>query len=107
MNARLDKITESGVIVGFTVRVRDPAGVTAVRAIMLVGVEGRNTREVLRSLRGIPEIAALHTTNGHWDVVSELSRENRAALDRALSIVRGISGIRASETSILLSTATS
>lgn len=107
VNARLDKLIENGVVVGFSVRVRDPAESSAVRAIMLVAVEGRNTREVIRSLRGIPEIAALHTTNGRWDLIAEISCENLAAFDHALGVIRGVEGIRDSETSILLSSATS
>lgn len=106
VNSRLDKLIENGVIVGFSVRVRDPADVSAVRAIMLLAVEGRNTREVIRSLRGVPEIAALHTTNGRWDLVAEMSCESLAAFDAALGVIRGIDGIRYSETSILLSSAT-
>ncbi len=106
VTARLDRLTDSGVIVGFSVQVRDPAEVSAVRAIMLVAVEGRSLREVIRSLRGVPEIAALHTTNGRWDLVAEMSCENLAAFDHALGVIRGIDGIRDSETSILLSSAT-
>ncbi|MFT3659964.1 MAG: Lrp/AsnC family transcriptional regulator [Gordonia sp. (in: high G+C Gram-positive bacteria)] len=106
VNARLDRLIENGVIVGFSVRVRDPAEVSALRAIMLLAVEGRNTREVIRSLRGVPEIAALHTTNGRWDLVAEMSCESLAAFDQALGVIRGIEGIRYSETSILLSSAT-
>ncbi|UYG17795.1 Lrp/AsnC family transcriptional regulator [Brachybacterium huguangmaarense] len=106
VTARLDRLVESGVIVGFSVQVRDPAEVSAVRAIMLVAVEGRSLREVIRSLRGVPEIAALHTTNGRWDMVAEMSCENLAAFDHALGVIRGIDGIRDSETSILLSSAT-
>ncbi|KAA9394207.1 Lrp/AsnC family transcriptional regulator [Kocuria coralli] len=105
VNARLDRLIDSGVIVGFSVRVRDPADVSAVRAIMLVAVEGRNTGEVIRALRGVPEIAALHTTNGRWDLIAEISCENLAAFDNALGVIRGITGIRDSETSILLSSA--
>ncbi|MFT4088674.1 MAG: Lrp/AsnC family transcriptional regulator [Gordonia sp. (in: high G+C Gram-positive bacteria)] len=106
VNSRLDKLVENGVIVGFSVQVRDPAAVSAVRAVMLIAVEGRNTREVIRSLRGIREIAALHTTNGRWDLIAEMSCENLAAFDDALGVIRGIDGIRDSETSILLSSAT-
>lgn len=106
VTARLDRLVEAGVIVGFSVQVRDPAEVSAVRAIMLVAVEGRSLREVIRFLRGVPEIAALHTTNGRWDLVAEMSCENLAAFDHALGVIRGIDGIRDSETSILLSSAT-
>lgn len=106
VDSRLRRLTENGIIVGFSVRVRDPAAASAVRAIMLVAVEGRNTRDVIRSLRGVPEIAALHTTNGRWDLVAEISCESLAAFDAALGTIRGLDGIRDSETSILLSSAT-
>lgn len=61
---RIDRLTASGVIVGFTVRVRDQAEIDQVRAISVIEVEGRTTDHVIRELRGFPEIQALHTTNG-------------------------------------------
>lgn len=106
VDSRLKRLIDSGVIVGFSVRVRDPAAASVVRAIMLIGVEGRNTREVIRSLRGVPQVAALHTTNGRWDLVAELSCDGLGSFDETLSTIRGIDGIRDSETSILLSSAT-
>ncbi len=106
VNARLARLVDSGVIVGFSVRVRDPGASTAVRAIMLVAIEGVSTREVIRDLRGIPTIAALHTTNGRWDLVAEISCESLEAFDRTLTTVRAVGGIRDTETSILLSSAT-
>ncbi|HNP56293.1 MAG TPA: Lrp/AsnC family transcriptional regulator [Gordonia sp. (in: high G+C Gram-positive bacteria)] len=106
VNARLDRLVENGVIVGFSVRVRDPADASVVRAIMLIAVEGRSTPEVIRNLRGVPEIAALHTTNGEWDLIAEMNCESLAAFDHALGVIRGIGGIHHSETSILLSSAT-
>ena len=103
---RLKRLVDSGVIVGFSVRVRDPAAASVVRAIMLIAVEGRNTGEVIRSLRGVPEIASLHTTNGRWDLVADISCDSLGSFDQVLGTIRGIDGIRDSETSILLSTAT-
>ncbi|MEJ1087096.1 Lrp/AsnC family transcriptional regulator [Microbacterium sp. Mu-80] len=106
VDSRLKRLVESGVIVGFSVRVHDPAETSVVRAIMLIAVEGRNTRDVIRSLRGVPQIATLHTTNGRWDLVADISCDSLASFDETLSIIRGIDGIRDSETSILLSSAT-
>ena len=103
---RLGRLIDSGVIVGFSVRVRDAAAASVVRAIMLIAVEGRNTAEVIRSLRGVPQIATLHTTNGRWDLVADISCDSLASFDQTLSTIRGIDGIRDSETSILLSSAT-
>lgn len=106
VDSRLKRLIDSGVIVGFSVRVRDAAADPVVRAIMLIAVEGRNTREVIRSLRGVPQIAALHTTNGRWDLVAEITCDSLASFDETLSTIRGIDSIRDSETSILLSSAT-
>ena len=103
VNHRIDRLVQNGVIVGFSVRVRDVTDADAVRAIMVISVRGRNTDDVIRELRGIPEISALHTTNGRWDIVAEMVCSGLGAFDGVLGIVRGIIGIHDSETSILLS----
>lgn len=107
VNHRIDRLVATGVIVGFSVRTRDVSNADAVRAIMLISVIGRNTDEVIRELRGIPEISALHTTNGRWDIVAEMICSGLGSFDGVLGIVRGIRGIHDSETSILLSSAAS
>src|SRR6516164_2234544 len=109
-NARLpvatlaDRLTTDGVIGGFTVRLKPEAEPQRVRAITMVAVEGEHTAAVLKSLRGVPEVQALHTTNGRWDIVVELGVESLEAFDQALQRIRLIKGISNSETSLLLST---
>lgn len=100
---RIDRLTALGVIVGFTVRVRDQSEVDQVRAISVLEVEGRTTDHVIRELRGFPEIQALHTTNGGWDLVVESSCPDLVAFDDMLRRIRGIDGIVNSESSLLLS----
>ena len=48
--------------------------------------------------------AALHTTNGRWDIVAELRTDSLEAVDKVLSRIRLIDGISNTETSLLLST---
>lgn len=100
---RLDRLLESGALLGFTVRVREDYDTNTVRAIMLIEVVGRSTTEVIRRLRGLPELQTLHTTNGAWDLVAEIRSSSLADFDRVLREVRMIDGILNSETSILLS----
>ncbi len=100
---RIDRMVERGDILGFTVRVRPDAEPAQVRAIMMVEVEGERTDRIIKLLRGYPEIAAIHTTNGRWDLVLELKTESLEAFDEALRRIRQIKGIAASETSLLLS----
>lgn len=104
VRSRIDRMVSRGVIQGFTVAMRSDAVRGLVRAIMLISVEGRGTNQVLKQLRGFPEVRALHSTNGRWDVVAELAAETLEEFDATLGRIRLVDGIASSETSILLST---
>lgn len=99
---RIDRLTERGTIQGFTVRA--PAERPSVRAIMMIEVEGERTDAIVKELRGHPEVTAVHTTNGRWDMVVELNTETLESFDRVLHRIRLITGVAGSETSLLLST---
>jgi DNA-binding Lrp family transcriptional regulator len=103
VNGRIDRLVASGTIIGFSVRVREELDPLAIRAISLIEVEGRTTDDVIRRLRGLPEVVALHTTNGGWDLVAELGTETLAEFDGVLGRIRSIEGVVNSETSLLLS----
>jgi len=99
---RLDRLIQAGVILGFTVRVRQDLDERLIRALMTIQLAGKTTTAVIARLRGIPEIRTLHTTNGTWDLIAEIAVDTLPDLDRVLGTVRAIDGIRSSETSILL-----
>ena len=101
---RIARLEQEGVIAGYTVRLAAPDGDRRITALMLIAVEGNNVEKVLRSLRGDAAVAALHTTNGRWDIVAELRAANLEAFDRVLGRIRLIDGIASTETSLLLST---
>lgn len=100
---RLDRLLETGTLLGFTARVREDYDDLSVRAIMMIEVTGKSTTHVIRRLRGLSEITRLHTTNGSWDLVAEISTANLADFDRVLREVRSTDGVENSETSLLLS----
>jgi DNA-binding Lrp family transcriptional regulator len=100
---RINRLLVRGTIQGFTLRLRPEAETPRIRAIMMIGVEGERSDKILQQLRSHPEIAAVHTTNGRWDMVLELNTDNLEAFDRVLHRIRQIDGISASETSLLLS----
>ena len=56
------------------------------------------------AVRGIPQVRALHTTNGAWDLVAELHADNRVEFERVLRGIRAMDGVSKSETSLLLTT---
>ena len=101
---RMDRLIEEGTITGFTVTTSPAAEPGRVRAVMMVEIEGERSETVLRALRRFPEVAAVHTTNGRWDLVVELQTDGLDTFDKALRRIREMKGIASSETSLLLST---
>lgn len=104
VRARLERLRQSGEIVGFTVILRADAVELPVRGIMMIEVEGHAADRVINALNGFPEVSAVHTTNGKWDLIAELGTSDLIAFDQILRRIRLIPGITASETSLLLAT---
>jgi DNA-binding Lrp family transcriptional regulator len=88
VQTRLNRLIESGAVLGFTVRVRQDQEGPAVRAIMSIEVAGKSTTAVIRGLHGIPELQSLHTTNGAWDLMAEIHADSLQDFDRVLRVVR-------------------
>jgi DNA-binding Lrp family transcriptional regulator len=101
---RIDRMMREGAMLGFTLRLPPESDAHRVRAVMAIAIEGERSSAVMAALKGFPEIEAVHTTNGRWDLMAELNAESLAAFSRALDGIRQIKGIATTETSILLAT---
>jgi DNA-binding Lrp family transcriptional regulator len=99
---RLIRMERDGTITGYTVLVRQEAAKQQITALMLIAVEGNQLDAVTRALRGEPGIRAMHTTNGRWDLVADVSVDSIHTFDQLLSRVRLIGGISGTETTLLL-----
>lgn len=101
---RIARLTARGIIQGFTVRLRPALEDNRVRAVMCIAIEGERSQRVIKALSGLPEIEAIHTTNGRWDLVVDITADTLAGFSRALDRIRLIEGIASTETSLLLDT---
>ena len=101
---RIRRLEDERVIVGYTVRLRPDVPHNEIKAWMSIAVEGNQSRIVIASLLGEPGVAALHDTNGRWDLLAELSADNLQALAKVLERIRLLKGISHTETSIHLET---
>lgn len=100
VRARMAQLESAGTIQRYTVETSTED--SGVAAIMTIALQGSLSRSVIRALRAIPEIAALHSTNGAWDVVARLEAPDLAGIDQVLRRIREIPGVTNSETSLLL-----
>ena len=101
---RIERLVGRGVVQGFTIKTQPDMDANRVRAVMTIAIEGERSGAVVKALKGFPEVSAVHTTNGRWDLVAELDVETLAAFSQALDRIRQIEGIASTETSILLAT---
>ncbi|GAB4383800.1 MAG: Lrp/AsnC family transcriptional regulator [Albidovulum sp.] len=104
VSARLERLQARGEIQGFTVVTRSDLSAMPVRGLMMIAIEGRGTERIMARLAGFPEIVAVHSTNGRWDLIAEIGTRTLEELDAVLVRIRNFEGVLASETSLLLST---
>lgn len=99
---RLDRLMASGTLLGFTVRMREDYDNDQVRAVMMIEIAGKSTADIVRKLRGLPEVRSIHSTNGNWDLIAEIHTGSLSEFDNVLRKVRMIDGILNSETNLQL-----
>ncbi|MBP7240918.1 Lrp/AsnC family transcriptional regulator [Amaricoccus sp.] len=104
VRARIARLEARGEILGYTVILPADAVEAAVRGVMSIAIDGQATARVIRTLGAMPEVAAVHTTNGRWDLVVELAAAGLADFDATLRRIRLLPGVATSETSLLLTT---
>lgn len=104
VRARLDRLMAAGEIQGFTVVTRGDVTAMPVRGLMMVGIEGRGAERIRARLSGMPEILAVHSTNGRWDLIAEIGTRTLEEFDDVLGRIRKFEGVTSSETSLMLAT---
>ena len=104
VRARMERLPARGEIAGFTVLTRADVTAAPVRGLMPIGIEGRGAERIMARLAGLPQVIAVHSTNGKWDLIAELGAQTLLELDEVIFRVREIDGVMSSETNLLLST---
>ncbi|MCC6075923.1 Lrp/AsnC family transcriptional regulator [Pseudomonas sp. GCM10022188] len=99
---RIDRLQRSGLLVGFTIKLRNELENIGVRAITMIELRGGASDAVIAALRQIPEVVQVHTTNGRWDLVAEIHTQTLSEFDRVLRELRALKGVANSESNLLL-----
>jgi DNA-binding Lrp family transcriptional regulator len=104
IQARLERLETSGVIAGYTLKLGEAAREGRLRASVLLTIEPRSQAAVLTRLRSIAEIERVFTTSGRFDFLVQVACPNTQVLDSVLDQIGAMTGVRASESLIHLST---
>lgn len=104
VRARMERLQAQGEIAGYSVLTRGDVTQLPVRALMLIGIEGRGAERIMARLTGLAAVQSVHSTNGKWDLIAEIGVQTLLDLDEAIFRIRNIEGVMTSETNLLLST---
>jgi DNA-binding Lrp family transcriptional regulator len=104
IQARLERLETSGVIAGYTLKLGEGAREGRLRASVLLTIEPRSQAAVLTRLKSIAEIERVFTTSGRFDFLVQVACPSTQVLDQVLDQMGAMTGVRASESLIHLST---
>jgi DNA-binding Lrp family transcriptional regulator len=100
--ARLSRLERDGVVVGYTVRLRQDVTDKGLQAFVGITVRPRSGREVVRQLSRMPELRQLSTVSGEFDYVAQIRADSAARLDALLDEVGDVEGVLKTTTSVVL-----
>jgi DNA-binding Lrp family transcriptional regulator len=104
VQARVESLERRGVIVGYTVRLAEEMSRRLVRAHATVVVAPKASAAVVAQLRRVPEIRALYSVAGPFDLLAVVEAEDVPSLDGALDRIGALEGVERTQSSIILAT---
>jgi DNA-binding Lrp family transcriptional regulator len=100
--ARLQRLEQSGVIAGYTVRLGQDEAARGVEAYVGITTEPKAARLVTQRLAALPELRQLCSVSGEFDYLALLHAETPARLDGLLDEIGAIDGVIKTTTSVVL-----
>lgn len=104
VQARLERLETTGIIVGYTLKLGEAARAGRIRATVLLTVEPRAQPGILSRLKTLPEVEVVHTTSGRFDLLLQIAAPSTTTLDDVLDRIGAMTGVKSSESLIHLST---
>lgn len=104
VQSRLERLERRGIIAGYTVRLGRDAARALIRAHILLTVAPKLARRAEAELARIPQVAALYSVSGIYDLIAVVEATSVEDMDRLIDEIGALDGIERTVTSIILST---
>jgi DNA-binding Lrp family transcriptional regulator len=100
--ARMERLTETGVITGFTVTIDPALAGMGTSAYVTLGVRQSSWRDIRERLRAIPEVRHMALVGGEFDAILLVRAADNDALRRVvLEQLQAIPGVISTRTSLI------
>jgi len=104
VQSRLNKLLESRVITGFTVRLGESYAGSLIRAHVLIELEQKLTGQAQARLKRMPAVTALYAISGAYDMIAMVEARSTDELSRLLDQIADLDGIARTNSSVILET---
>ena len=100
---RMRRLEKREVIQGYTIRFNPDYLKSRVVAHILIATDQKTPALLVRQLEKIPGVKALYSISGEFDIFAVLQEESTAALDLQIDRICALTGVRRTQTSVVLS----
>lgn len=104
VQSRLERLERRGVIAGYTTKLSDEHEKGLVHAHVLITAGPKVAPRAEAELRRIPEVRALHSVSGHFDMIAIVAAPSIGELDQLIDRIGALDGVERTMSSIILST---
>lgn len=104
VTSRIERLEKRGVITGYTVQFSEDYERGRIQAHVMISSNPKSSAHIVRTLKKISAIQALHAVNGVYEMLAIISAESTQHLDEVLDLIGNIDGISKTTSSIILST---
>jgi DNA-binding Lrp family transcriptional regulator len=104
VQSRIERLEHNRVIAGYTVKVADEVESALVRTYVLITMAPKKSGAIESALRRIPEVRALHSVSGPFDLLAIVAATSIGELNAMIDHIGELDGVERTTSAIVLST---
>lgn len=90
------------IIEGYTIRYHPQHQQQQITAYLMIEITPKLVGSIVRKMEKIPEVEALFSISGNYDLLAVVSCANTRELDQTIDLIAGLDGVEKTLTSIVL-----
>ena len=104
VQSRLERLEQSGVITGYTVRLSDAHERGQIHAYVMMTVSHKQSAAVVGAIKRMSAVRLLQSVSGPFDLIAEGVAPSVAEMDTLIDALGALTGVERTTSSIVLST---
>lgn len=102
--ARLQRLEREGTIKGYTTRLSDNYLQNSIKAMIMIKVPPNKRVSIERAMNHIPELTALYSISGAFDMTAVIMAPSVPELDQVIDQIGVLEGVEETQSSVILAT---